>query len=273
MKLQLKALVAALGIALAGGANAEITYSATGNGELIFTVYDMGADLASNADDRAYVRDLNMGALVNGSVAGGELNHWASVSTSPAPILNPDKLLPTTPGFNVAADANLSAFLAGSSDLSRLRWNIAAADSNGTDRFLITADSISDAQTPIIANFRNFGQSGADVYVANINSSLGSNESAILNGGDAWINLWGDNVAGRTAFSTTAGLGGSLNFFLLSEKSTFGSTTAKVTVQQFEQWQLGNDGTLVYAVPEPGTWAMLAAGLLMVGGIARRRLS
>lgn len=273
MKLKLKLLAAALGFALAGGANANVTMSATGSGELFFTIYDVGADLSSSADDRAYVRDL--GTLTNGSLAGGTLSNWTvGTGTSPAPVLNPAMLLPATPGFNVAADANLSSFLAGSSDLSRLRWNVAAADSSGTDRFLITADSISAAQTPNYNIFRTFAQNGADVYLAQINPFLGANDSAIVNGAAASINLWGNNVGGRAAFSTSAGLGGSLNFFLLSEKVATGSTTTLATVQQFEQWQLSNDGTLIYApVPEPGTWAMLAAGLLMIGGIARRRMS
>lgn len=267
MKLQLKLLVAALGIALAGGANATITGSQAGNGELFFTIYDQGADLSSKVDDRAYVLDL--GSLLN----GGTLNDWASITTSPAPILDPNKLLPATSGYSVSADANLQSFLAGSTDLSRLSWNIAAADVSGTDRFLITADSISTAQTPTYTQFRTNWGGQADIYLAAINPALGSSSSVILEGAAASISLWGDNVGGRASFSTSAGLGDSLNFFLLSETVASGSTTTKATVQQFEQWTLGTDGTLVYAVPEPGTWAMLAAGLLMVGGIARRRMS
>jgi len=281
MKLQLKALVAALGIALAGGASAAITNSSGGNGELFFTIYDTGADLSSSADDRAYVLDL--GSLANGSIVGGLMNNWTngSVVTSPAPTLSADKFLPVAPGasnpsaiFTVGADTNFQSFLAGSSDLSRLRWNIAAADTSGTDRFLITADSISTAQTPNYNLFRANWGGQADIYLAAINPALGANSSVILDGAAASISLWGDNVGGRSTFSTSAGLGGSLNFFLLSEKVASGSPTTLATVQQFEQWQLGSDGTLVYApVPEPGTWAMLAAGLLMVGGIARRRMS
>lgn len=269
MKLKLKLLAAALGFALAGGANAAITNSASGNGELFFTIWDTGADLVSKDDDRAYVRDL--GTLANGSLAGGTLSDWASVATSPSATLNPNMLLPGTPGFNVAADANLTSFLVGSSDLSRLRWNIAATDSVSTDRFLTTATGIASSEIPTYTEFRVFA-TRTDTYLAPVNAGLGSNESVVLTGTNASISLWGSNVGGQARFNTAGSIGDSLNFFLLSEKATTGTVT-KATVQQFEQWTLGNDGTLVYAVPEPGTWAMLAAGLLMIGGIARRRLS
>ena len=44
--LKQKLLAAAIALVAASGANAAITNSAAGNGELFFTLYDAGADLS-----------------------------------------------------------------------------------------------------------------------------------------------------------------------------------------------------------------------------------
>jgi hypothetical protein len=282
MKLKQKLIAAAVALVAASGAHAAVTQSATGNGELFFTIYDVGANISDAADDRAYVRDL--GTLANGAILGGTLNAWASTTTTaPLPALPVDKQGFGTI-FSVAADANLQSFLAGTSDLSRLQWNIAATDSSGTDRFLTTATGISSAQTPNYSQFRPF--SGAtDIYLAAVNPAL-TGDSALYAGAGSAINLWGNNVGGKSAFNTAAGIGGSLDFFVLSERATTGTTTL-ADVRQFMadattsmQWTLGNDGTLTYgalasvpAIPEPSEYALMLAGLGMLGFMARRRMA
>jgi len=279
MKLKMKLMAAAVALVAASGAHAAINNSATGNGELFFTIYDRGADLSSTADDRAYVRDL--GSLLN----FGSMNDWASpigTGTNVIPTLDASKTTPNGYPGVWYADAGMQSFLAASTDLSRLLWNVAAADSLGHDRFLTTASSI--ANPGQLTGFRSLGTT-TDVYLAAINPLLGSSDSVVLSGADANISKWGNNVGGKTtttpmSFTNAAGLGESMNFFLLSERASSLNPTMAVTQQQFMAsnspvtWTLQSNGDLVVtAIPEPSEYALMLAGLGMLGFMARRRLN
>ena len=276
MKLKLKLMAAAIALAASAGADARIINSAAGNGELFFTLYDAGADLAIKDDDRAYVRDL--GWLVD----GGRMNDWVSATTThPLPALNANKQgfgLGFRTIYSIAADANLQSFLADSTDTARLRWNIAAGDAHGTDRVLTTATTVT---APVLTRFRGFSGGGIDTYLPNVNNfGIPDAGSIILTGRGAALGFWSDNFGGRAAFSNAAGLGGSLGFFALSEPVASGRPVDLADVRQFmadstipATWTLEHSGELIYAaVPEPGAYAMFLAGLGLVGFMARRRL-
>ncbi len=289
MSMKIKALAVAVTLAVvAGPAAAAITLSTSanggvnGNGELFFSVWDTAGTADDYSDDRSYTRDL-----------GGAMNNWATSAN--VPVINAAKQAETyTMGFG--PDALLTSFLSATApaDFANLRWNVAAVDSSGRDRVLITSKD--GLPLPNNAGFRNWAQGGGDAFLAAVNvlpghggfTNFGVNGSSISTLADGfslasryWDNDFGDNSG---AMNVAGNIGEKLNFYLLAE-NVAGNNAAKVLSYQYVNavdptlpayWQLGNDGTLSYQVtpvPEAETWAMLAAGLLMIGAVARRRMS
>lgn len=115
-----------------------------------------------------------------------------------------------------------------------------------------------------------------DIHGSSVNSSLDANPfgyfgqagglTATLNGTAPFLVT---NPVSATSFSS---------FYYLTRSSTSNLASARVLVDPFEDAGSGFraiwtfDGqTLVYAVPEPSTYAMLGAGLLALGAWVRRR--
>ncbi len=288
MKFQRKLLaLAVMGFALAApAAHAAIDngVNSPGNGELFLNVWSDQGTAANLADDIAYtldtglhINDFTIGATTQTFVAGKD-----SLSFSKT-------FLP---------DAHVGTFLSSVLTGSTVRFNVVGTDSFAADRFLTTAavgttegNIASTSATSlhtlgsqiggsaigainILANTQNVGATGF------VSENL-SNASAFSNGtgyaGDG--GFLGQNLGGNVLFNSSGVIGQKLPFFLLYETS--GSNTAPALVHQFgtnaiASWTLGANGALTYdvtPVPEADTWAMFAAGLLVVGAIARRRLS
>jgi hypothetical protein len=71
-------------------------------------------------------------------------------------------------------------------------------------------------------------------------------------------------IDGIDVWSASIADGGSTNF-------SFGASVARGSTVDFVLDPNGNDSADTSAVPEPETYAMLLAGLGLMGGIARRR--
>src|SRR5262249_18864576 len=132
-------------------------------------------------------------------------------------------------------------------------------------------------------------QMGAlDTFIAAANTALGGNSSVIVGPGQAAsydTANHGSNLGGVLApamGTTAAGLGDTMGFYYMTR--TGASNTAEAVAAAFNDptlgaftWTLKASGDLVFgptvvpAVPEASTLAMFTAGLLMIGGIARRR--
>lgn len=198
---------------------------------------------------------------------------------------------------NLAADANWNTFLSavGSSHAADIKWNLIAADTNSGS---IDGDPISFLTTGPADGAPN-GTRNAQLnsWVGNVNSyitaasSIGANggQGAIdapgFVGGNTYLHLkdgsadyasyeiaHGSNWNTKATFDTTAGLGQTLNFYEITKNGT--SNTAIVNAALLGTVTLSSAGELaVSPVPEAETWAMLLAGLALVGTVARRRSS
>lgn len=274
---KIKSLTVAVALAVAAGsAHADIADATTGNGELFLSVYDSVAQVS-------YIRDLSI--FMNDFLPTGTASAAGTSLTFSA-----DSLLASTFGSQL------------SSNPSSLRWVVAAMDSSGSgfngERYLSTTQaSLVTVKTQSNAQLTQFDASNDFITASNANlpgdvTAAGSATAASADGFAYFENGMGPKWVNKSVFDATAVAGQSMDFFFLTPSSTSGLAKASVTQygyadandslvpngKTFEAatWTLGTDGTLTYqvaAVPEAETWALFAAGLLMVGAVARRKLS
>lgn len=253
MKFSLKTIAAAAVLAAASaGASAAIDAGATGNGELFFSAWDANG---------SYTRDLNI------TINSFETQLAASGSID----------------LSFAKDATFTSFLAGA-DAATLKWNLVAADTVNPLRLLTTYTTTvvtSDLLTKsALTNVRNFATA--------VNGVIGANDSVMVNSGSAAYagsnaaGKFGTNLGGLMPFSNAGTLASDsfasgLNFMRVNALSTGQANSV------FNQYMDGSEvkvyldagKTLHIAaaapVPEPESYAMLLAGLGMIGFMAGRR--
>jgi hypothetical protein len=256
--MKLKMIAAALAFAAAGNANALITDGSGGNGELFLTVWNQDAQIS-------YTRDLNV--TLNDFLAGVALGS----------------------DWNFAADANMTSFLGMAGGSDNLLFAIGAMDTTGTNttdhhRYITTASVIDLGNTVTNLNLKDLGTNGAQL-LANSNGLLGGSDSLIVTDtaiiAYAGSAQWGTNWGGAFNGTSTANVGDSVGMYFLRQSTGAFAQRNNPSIYAALEFS-GNPYTAsldaagnltVTAVPEPEAYALMLAGLGLVGFMARRRKS
>lgn len=269
MKLKLKMLAAAATMAIAGQASAALSDTFVTDGTLFLTVWDV-------TTNKSYTRDL--GVSISGFLPGGALTAEAGN---------------TTVFGNLASSTLFSTHFFGAT-ASNLRWTVIGVDSVESDgngarvvsAFGSTPSFLNGAVRGMASNSVQFAgelinNSGVD-FTGLPNEFASTGVGSTEGGGPGW----GPTLGGASG-NNHAGTGfGTAQFWYAATTTTDGSgdpLTANSTrfgnSQFFSTFALAADGVLTYslqaaaltAVPLPAAAWLMGAGLLGLGGAARRR--
>jgi hypothetical protein len=250
MNFKIKALVAAAAVAMTGVAHADIVdFTEAGGGSLLLSIWNAN-DAVSALFDLGPTMDSFNGNLSQSwdLTSGAYADAWAQIAPS----------------------------------LSGATFMVFAGDITGVDyfqhKFFSTVGTGSTALTN--SQVRNMAEV-ADFVVA---SELAGNHASVADGANVSASTTAyqgtkmkTDWNGRVPFVSTAAIGDAVDFYSFQGVPASGRTAgaAAADVVAFAgTFSQNANGTLTYAVaavPEPETYAMLLAGLGLIGGIARRR--
>lgn len=279
MKLKMKLMAAAVALAASAGANALMTNTLSGDSSLAFIAIDftgapisvmMDLDFNTNsflptdmsAPGTTIQWNFNTNSLmVNGIASSSTQTNWSNAMSS----------------FNAVAQS------------ADTKWGVIGGDglgdgTRGDTRFLSTAapgTTLATMRSQTNANLANFGL--VDIlYGANNllqrdsgeNGGTASSGQAYVGDGGSFGTLgkWQNN----SSWVTWAKVGQTADFYMID--TNIGISPTRSLITPYAGTFNYDAGVLTYAVPvaaipEPSEYALMLAGLGMIGFMARRRLN
>ncbi|WP_018413450.1 PEP-CTERM sorting domain-containing protein [Methyloversatilis thermotolerans] len=275
-----KLIAAAVAFGMSGIAGASITGGSTNNTEFVFSAYDSVTgvgytfDLADAGFDSLFGSNVRMNSLI------GSTNTPSIVTTT----------LLATPESGIIFDYALPSFseFAGQVNLTNLQWNLVSADTSGTKRIIQT---VANAPTSTLDNAAIVSAvTQFDIYTGAVNGK-GTNVGGVVTDDGYAITTVSDgaayagNLKGNFAgfgYQANGSLDDVLSLYVVSSTSTTSNTNAgryaaltdADDMQVVAKVYMAEDGLYhlqIAVVPEPETYAMLLAGLGLLGFVARRK--
>jgi len=263
MNFTLKALVATVALVAAGSANADFSAGNSGNGELALYVYDAGTgatfamDLPAIGADTFTTKSILTSASASWTLSGAD---WTTFLTN----------------FGTTAS-------------SSIKWTIFSADSTGVASSTVPGTNYvgttfkvgTNIPAAIITSATFKTVSAKDAGFASTISGLNKPVNGVV---AADPTLYSATVTYKSQIGETGSIASFPNMTntTLDQTAEFWSLTNNGTPSSVSKTLLGSftfdyaTGSLAYvavAVPESDTYAMLLAGLGVMGMVARRRLA
>lgn len=282
MKFNLRAMAFAAAAVVSGAAQADFNFPATGDGTLLFVAIDADANIAFTADLGLTISSFTNGPAFTTGLAAPVTWNFATNATNSG--------IAGTNAWSTAYNTFTATQTGGN-----FTWGVIAGENvnggtvvgrntlstgNATQQQMLaltTAAQVTNQLTPIAqfsAAVNNFG----NLAVANTNGAATTTSSD----GVAYVNGSGSIFNNFNSFNTWSYMlaNGVSSTFQRAQQATSPTVTQFGAINAVDSLATNpitftfdiNTNTLVLApVPEPGTYAMLLAGLVAVGFIARRR--